>query len=195
MYTNRRLSAIWLLPTCGTWTRLSSERDRTCTRSSLYGSSRSGSKRCEGACAIGETVPWLVSSRFIARHAKAWKLKKNYDVLQLEPRRFSWEIHLLLLWELVACLLMRGWKPRRETEFCCCHCWEETKNWDFLITLQKKNVLGLLRLQRWEMADKIAHFAHIMDTKLDSWWSDESHMRILGMHLGDFVLKWCFTTN
>ena len=162
MYTNRRLSAIWLLPTCGTWTRLSSERDRTCTRSSLYGSSRSGSKRCEGACAIGETVPWLVSSRFIARHAKAWKLKKNYDVLQLEPRRFSWEIHLLLLWELVACLLMRGWKPRRETEFCCCHCWEETKNWDFLITLQKKIVLGLLRLQGWEMADKIAHFAHIM---------------------------------
>ena len=165
MYTNRRLSAIWLLPTCGTWTRLSSERDRTCTRSSLYGSSRSGSKRCEGACAIGETVPWLVSSRFIARHAKAWKLKKNYDVLQLEPSRFSWEIHLLLLWELVACLLMRGWKPRRETEFCCCHCWEETKNWDFLITLQKKNVLGLLRLQRWEMADKIAHFAHIMGHK------------------------------
>ena len=25
----------------------------------------------------------------LARHAKAWKLKKNYDVLRFEPRRFS----------------------------------------------------------------------------------------------------------
>ena len=111
------------------------QRDRTCTRSSLYGSSRSGSKRCEGACAIGETVPWLVSSRFIARHAKAWKLKKNYDVLQLEPRRFSWEIHLLLLWEQVE-LLLRGGKPRKETEFCCC--WEETKNIEIFWLLCRK---------------------------------------------------------
>ena len=49
------------------------------------------------AAASGETKERVLEERpffglfqaGLARHAKAWKLKKNYDVLRFEPRRFS----------------------------------------------------------------------------------------------------------